>query len=87
MPENKRRVRMASGDLVDGTIVDIVESTERFTDIKLEDGTTLRTKVAVAEVLRVDDQWDNDGNPMYVLKSQTLVVIAAAPDNLKKEVQ
>ena len=87
MPENKRRVRMASGDLVDGTVVDVVESTERFTDIKLEDGTTLRTKVAVAEVLRVDDQWDNDGNPMYVLKNQTLVVVAAAPDNLKKEIQ
>ncbi len=87
MSKHKRKVRMESGDSVEGTVVNIVESTERFTDIKLEDGTILKAKVVVVEAVRVDDQWDNDGNPAYVLKNQTIVAVAETPDNLKREIQ
>ena len=80
----KKRIRDPSGKLVDGTQVDVVESTERFSDIKLDDGTILRVRVMVHEVTRFDDLWDNSGNPMYSVNSATVVVVKEAPEGLRK---
>ena len=63
--------------------VDIVESTDRFSEVRLEDGTTLKTKMVPLEVVRVNNQWDPSGNPIYRLKSQNIVV-ADAPRHLRK---
>ena len=76
MSGNKKRLELPSGETVEGTFVGVIESTERFTDIKLEDGTILKAKVSVAEVARVDGRWDDDGNPLYFLKSQTVITVA-----------
>jgi hypothetical protein len=80
----KRKIQDPSGKLVDGTQVDILESTERFSDVKLEDGTVLRMRVMVHEVARFDDLWDNSGNPMYSVNSATVVVVKEASQTFKK---
>ena len=83
MSGHKKRLTSPSGETVEGTFVDVIESTERFTDIKLEDGTILKAKASVAEVARVDGHWDDDGNPLYFVKSQTVITVAKTP--FKKE--
>jgi len=50
----------------------------------LEDGTTLKLKTVLAEVLRVDGVYDpNTGNPMYVVNANPVLSVNA-PDKLKK---
>lgn len=63
--------------------VDIVESIDRFSEVKLGDGTTLKTKMVPLEVVRVNNQWDASGNPIYRLRSQNIIV-ANAPERLRK---
>jgi hypothetical protein len=48
-----------SGMPLEGTVIDILESTERFSEIRLADGTVLKTKMVSVEVLRLKDQWRN----------------------------
>lgn len=75
MANQKIRTILPSGEQVWGTPVSIDESVERFSDLVLEDETILKVKVVPTNVLRIDDRWDSEGNPLYLLKSQTLVVI------------
>ena len=69
--------------MADRLAINIVESTDRFSEVKLEDGTILKTKMVALSVARVQDQWDAEGNPIYELRSQN-VVVPECPPNLKK---
>ena len=84
MVARKKQVRDPSGKLVDGTVIDIDESTEKFSELMLSDGTTLKVKVVAVEVIRIDDRWDQEGNPMYVLKSQLVVSVSESPPHLEE---
>ena len=85
MKKRQVKVQNQQGNRVEGVVVSVAESTERFSEVKLEDGTILKTKLSPLEAVRVNDQWDNDGNPVYVLKSQNVVVVSESPDTLKKD--
>ncbi|MFQ5826967.1 MAG: hypothetical protein ACE5IA_06375 [Dehalococcoidia bacterium] len=56
---------------------------EDWNEYDLEDGTTVRMKTVVSEVVRVPEEFDNEDNPVYVVKSANLLVVKA-PDSLKK---
>ena len=87
MEAGKKRVRDHTGREFEGTVVEVDESTERFSDIKLQDGTSLRMKPVVTEVIRVDGQWDSEGNPLYVVRSANVMVVSYIDEALKKKVQ
>jgi hypothetical protein len=72
-----------AGTLADAVEVNVEESTERWTDIKLSDGTEIRMKTVVLSVLRLEGEFDQDGNPMYQLKLNQ-VMTANAPAILKR---
>ena len=83
--ERKTKIPMPpDGRLVEGFEVPVVESTERWTETKLEDGTVLRIKPSILSAVRIPGQWDPDGNPMYALKAANAMMIAEAPDHLKR---
>jgi len=84
MADRKVKVNLPGLGVVDGTPVQILESTERWCDVKLEDGTTLRIKPVIMSVSRIDGHYDNEGNPMYAVQAgQTMT--ADAPDHLRKQ--
>ena len=83
MPEKKTKVTLPDGKIHDGYEVPVKESTERWSDVELEDGTTLRLKVNVLTVTRIEGQYDQDGNPLYAVKSAQLMT-ANAPAHLRK---
>ena len=87
MVEGKKSVPDQTGRMVTGELVEVEESTERFTDIKLADGTQIRLKTVVVEVVRADDQWDNEGNPIYIVRSATVMTVNVVDQSLKKKVQ
>ena len=86
MPERKVKVRVqANNKEVVGSEVPIIESTERFTELSLEDGTVVRIKPVVMSAIRVDGQYDQAGNPVYVLQSSLAVSLSHVPEHMKKE--
>ena len=87
MAERRKTIKDQAGNDVSGVVVDIAESVNRYSDLKLEDGTVLRVQVNAVDALRVDDKWDNDGNPVYILRSGTILSIHEAPEELRRKVQ
>ena len=70
--------------MVDGSEVPIIESTERWTELRLEDGTILRVKPNVLSAVRIDDNYDQDGNPLYAIKGSQTMTIVSTPEHLRK---
>lgn len=77
------KVQGPGGGMVDAVEVGVEEATERWTDLKLADGTVIRIKTVVLTVLRLEGQYDQDGNPMYQIKANQIMT-ASSPDILKK---
>jgi hypothetical protein len=71
--------------MIDGSEVPITESTERWTELRLEDGTVLRVKPNVMSAVRIDGRYDQDGNPMYAVKGAQTMMIVSAPEHLRKD--
>lgn len=69
--------------MVDALEVAVEEAAERWTDLKLADGTEIRIKTVVLGVLRLEGQYDPDGNPMYQVKANQIMTVSA-PDHLRK---
>ena len=82
--ERTTRVKDQFGKMVEGTFVEVRESVERFSNVTLEDGTILRAKLVVIKVARLENQWDQDGNPMYVVNSQNIITVVDSPSALKR---
>ena len=69
-----------------GVEVDVEESTERWSSVRLADGSRLRLKASVLTVVRLDDRFDNDDNPIYMVKSTNLLSVNS-PDSIRKQPQ
>ena len=85
MAERKKTFKDHAGNEISGTVVEVEEATERFSEIRLKDGTLLRIKPVVTEALRLENSWDNDGNPMYIVRSANVVVVDDFDDSLKRK--
>lgn len=64
--------------------MEVVESKEPWSEIKLADGSLIKMKQVVVEIWRVDGEYDNEGNPVYVVKSNNLLNVQA-PEGLKRK--
>ncbi len=64
--------------------VPILESNEKVSEVKLEDGTILYVKASPISVLRIDGVWDAHNNPMYSVQSNTVIGVKHAPTQLKR---
>ena len=84
MAEKKTRIQVPGiPGMVDAIEVAVDESTERWTDLKLADGTEIRIKTVVLTALRLEGQYDQDGNPMYQIKANQIMT-TTSPDHLRK---
>ncbi len=81
--ERKRTVPGPNGP-VEATEVGFRSSGEYWNEYLLDDGTVVRLKVVVLEVLRADGQYDEEGNPIYLVKSNNLMVVSP-PDELRRD--
>ena len=58
---------------------------EEWNEYDLEDGTTLRMKALVSDIVRVEGHYDKENNPIYLVKSGNVIVVSS-PDALKKNI-
>jgi len=79
-----RKIKIRMGDrTVDATVIDVNSSQEQWNQYLLSDGTLLKLKVVVTEVVRVDGEYDQEGNPVYYVKSTNILAVNP-PEELKR---
>jgi len=83
MPETRRKITLPNG-VFEGVDVAIKDSHEKWSEIELADGTTLRIKPNVLTVTRLDGQYDPEGNPLYALTSNQVMTAMNVPAHLRK---
>jgi len=72
------------GEEVDAEIIEVNQSSEKWNDYFLDDGTTLKVKLVVQKVFRVIGKFDHEGNPVYIFYS-TNISATNSPGSLKKK--
>ena len=85
MAERKLKLTMPDGKVVQGVEVPVAESSEKWSEFTLEDGSVIRAKLSVLSFTRIDGEYDQDGNPVYVTKSSPIQVVVSAPDALRRK--
>jgi hypothetical protein len=64
-----------NGKQVEATEVDFITRKEDFNEYQLADGKRLLFKAVVTDVVIIEGEKDNDGNPMYQVRAQNIVRI------------
>jgi len=87
MSEQKLKIKVTTpeGALIDkeGTEVEIIESKEPWSEITLSDGTIFRMKQTVVQVIRLDNEFDPEGNPIYVTRTAPIMIMKSVAETLK----
>ena len=77
---------MAKQQLPEGEPVDFEVVREDWNEYRLTDGSTLKVKLVLTGVMRLNNQYDPVGNPVYVISSQNAVRVINVPANLRRRV-
>jgi hypothetical protein len=72
-------------DLSEGEEVDFENEKEHWNIYKLSDGTTLKVKLVLVNVVRSRDQYDALGNPIYGVTSQNVIKVMNTPEKLRRK--
>lgn len=83
MAARRVKAQFPAGE-IDAVEVPVRESVERWTEITLEDGSVLKIKPVVLSVVRAENSYDQEGNPLYSVKINQVMTVSA-PDNLRKD--
>jgi len=57
-----------------GLLMDIVEQKEFWSEYTLEDGTIIRVKQAIAQIVKIDTP-NPDDDPQYIVQAQPIIII------------
>ena len=83
MPEKKRKIPLL-GREVDVTEVPITQRGDQVAEYALEDGSIIRFAAVPTSVFRLDDQWNADGSPVYLVVHGSIVTTVEWPPRLQK---
>ena len=72
-----------AGQEVEATPVEVNQAQEQWNHYLLDDGSVLKIKLVATSVLKVHNRFDQEGNPVYLVKS-TNIINVSSPENLKK---
>jgi hypothetical protein len=78
----RKTVRLGNQEF-EGEVVPFRGDVEHWNEYLLDDGTVVRMKAVAMEMVRVDGQYDAEGNPLYIINS-TNVTHVSAPDELRR---
>ncbi len=82
-----KRTKVQIGtEAVDGVDLDFRTLREEWNEYETEDGSRIRVKLVVSEIIRTDRYDMQTDQPLYVIRSGNIVV-TKAPDELKEELR
>ena len=67
------KVQGPSGKLVDAVQVDFETSVEPWTAYMLSDGSTIKIRTSIKNVMRLEGEFDNGGNPVYMVSTDVVM--------------
>jgi len=79
-----RRTVNFQGQQVEAEVIEFEPDREQWSTYILSDGTSIKIKPVVAEILRVNGQFGPNGDPIYMVQAQQILHVSA-PDNLRKQ--
>ena len=82
MVQKKVKVKLGN-ETLEGVPVSVSSASEQWNEYLLEDNTVVRMKLVVTDVVKVDERYDQDGNPLYIMKSSNIASVSS-PDKLKR---
>lgn len=82
----KRKITLPGGPEVTVEEIEFETLREGWNEYALHDGTKLKLKAVLAEVLRVEGMYAPNGDPLYLVNASP-IVSTTAPDSLKKSSQ
>jgi hypothetical protein len=83
----RRKIPGPNGEPTDAFEVGFRSAGEYWNEYLLDDGTVIRLKPVVVGVLRVEDQYDGEGQPLYAVKANNIVVISAPDELLQRGIE
>ena len=87
MSERRISVTLPSGEKAEAVEVQVDESTERWSEFQLQDGTVIRVKATILSAARIEGQYDATGNPAYQMNISPVVTIVSVPERFRKKVE
>jgi hypothetical protein len=78
-----RRQVNFQGKLVDAEVIEFEADREQWSTYLLHDGTSLKIKPVMTEVLRLNDVFAPNGDPVYMVQAQQIVHITPS-DSVRK---
>jgi hypothetical protein len=81
--ERKKKVNLPGIGVVDGVEVGFRPEGENWNVYLADDGTVIRLKLVATDVVRLEGQYDAQGNPVYFVQSSNIMAISA-PENLRR---
>jgi len=77
------KIKGPDGKPIEVDQMEVAEAGEQWSSYKLKDGTTVRLKPVAISIFRAQDLYNEDGEPVYIVRSQNIIA-ADVPDELKK---
>lgn len=77
------KMKAPDGTIVEVDKIEITEADEQWSTFKLEDGTVIRVKIVPVGIFRAQGRYNEDGEPVYIVKSQN-VISTDVPERLRK---
>ena|ERR1700733_8447263 len=72
------------GQSVDAEVIEFEPEREQWSTYILHDGSTMKIKAVVAEILRLQGVFTPNGDPIYMVQAQQILHVNA-PDSLRKQ--
>lgn len=81
----KRTLRLPDGREIVAEETVFRSPLESWSEYLVDDGTVIRLKPVVTEILKLENEFDANGNPAYVVNAQNVLVVSAPEDLRRKE--
>ena len=72
------------GEDIFGHPVDVIESKESFSQVKLSDFTVIKVKAITKGAVRLVNHWNDDGTPQYIVSTDTVIQVVSSPPEFRK---
>ena len=76
MAGNKVKIQYA-GREAEATPVEVNQAGEKWNEYLLEDGTVLKMKLILKKIMRVENEFDSEGNPVYVMQTTNVTSVTS----------
>jgi hypothetical protein len=80
----QRKVNLGGQEFMAKEVEFESDTPEKWNSYLLHDGTTLKVKAVLAEVLKVEGAFAPNGDPIYSVNA-SIVVSSNSPENLRKQ--